>query len=53
MKVIQKLHVLYMSASKKSASRFSEDLKNAHLLFLHLSKICITIYEGLSNVHLL
>ena len=32
---------------------FSEDLKNVRLLFLHLSKIYITIYEGLSNFHLL
>ena len=27
--------------------------KNAHLLSVSLSKICITIYGGLSNLHLL
>ena len=32
---------------------FTKAFKNVHLLFMTLSKVCFTIYEGLNNLHIL
>ena len=45
MKVI-KFRISFLCAMRQCASRFYEGLKHVHLLFMNLSKSCITIYEG-------
>ena len=44
MTVIRKYPFVW--ALQQCASRFYEGLKNVHLLFMSLSKMCIAIYEG-------
>ena len=57
MKVINN-RISFVWALQQCASRFYEGLTSVRLLFFHLlfmilSRNCITIYEGLSSLHLL